>query len=217
MSGRPIKVADRREPGRAADATSTPASTLASEIKALVVAGDREAARDRFGSLVTLLQRRGLRIAYHYLRDAADADEAVQDAFVKVFLHIEQYREELSFDVWFMRILVNACLDRLKSRTRQQRWIASPIDEAHEARPLEQAVGREPSSLHQLLVRERWQRVLDAVAGLPDRQRLVFTLSHLDERTAGEISASTGMSPATVRVHLFRAIRKLRGVLGDER
>ncbi|MGH9174124.1 MAG: RNA polymerase sigma factor, partial [Vicinamibacterales bacterium] len=75
----------------------------------------------------------------------------------------------------------------------------------------------EPSTEHQLLVRERWGQVLDAVATLPDRQRLVFTLSHLDERTAAEISAATGMSPATVRVHLFRAIRKLRAVLGDQR
>ena len=188
MSGRPIEVAQRAL-GRTSEAVATPASVLAAEIKALVVAGDR---------------------------DAADADEAVQDAFVKVFLHIDQYREELSFDVWFMRILVNACLDRLKSRSRQQRWMTSPIEEAHEPRPLEQVVGREPSSEHQLLVRERWQRMLEAVAALPDRQRLVFTLSHLDERTAGEISESTGMSPATVRVHLFRAIRKLRAVLGEE-
>ena len=120
MSGRPIEV-DPRAPGRPGEATGTPASTVAAEIKSLVAAGDRDAARERFGALVALLQRRGLRIAYHYLRDAADADEAVQDAFVKVFLHIEQYREELSFDVWFMRILVNACLDRLKSRTRQHR------------------------------------------------------------------------------------------------
>ena len=53
-----------------------------------------------------------------------------------------------------------------------------------------------------------------AVEALPDRQRLVFTLSHLDEQTPAEISAATGMSQATVRVHLFRALRKLRGVLG---
>jgi RNA polymerase sigma factor (sigma-70 family) len=53
------------------------------------------------------------------------------------------------------------------------------------------------------------------VAALPDRQRLVFTLSQVDERTPGEIAAATGMSPATVRVHLFRALRKLRAVLGD--
>ena len=214
MSGRPIEV-DQRSASRAADAVATPASAVAAEIKALVVAGEREAARDRFGALVTLLQRRGLRIAYHYLRDAADADEAVQDAFVKVFLHIEQYREDLSFDVWFMRILVNACLDRLKSRTRQQRWLSNPLDQNHDGRPVEQAAGPEPSSEHHLLVRERWSQVLDAVAKLPDRQRLVFTLTHLDERTAAEISDATGMSPATVRVHLFRAIRKLRAVLGE--
>jgi RNA polymerase sigma-70 factor (ECF subfamily) len=214
MSGRPIEV-DRRPSTRVSDATATPASAVAAEIKTLVLAGEREAARDRFGSLVALLQRRALRIAYHYLRDAADADEAVQDAFVKVFLHIEQYREELSFDVWFMRILVNACLDRLKSRTRQQRWIAAPLDDAHDERPVEQAAGTAPSTEHELLARERWNQVLEAVATLPERQRLVFTLSHLDERTAAEISESTGMSPATVRVHLFRAIRKLRAVLGE--
>jgi RNA polymerase sigma-70 factor (ECF subfamily) len=214
MSGRPIQV-DQRSTTRPGDATVTPASAVAAEIKALVLAGEREAARDRFGSLVALLQRRALRIAYHYLRDAADADEAVQDAFVKVFLHIEQYREELSFDVWFMRILVNACLDRLKSRTRQQRWIATPLEDATDERPVEQAATAAPSTEHELLARERWAQVLNAVATLPDRQRLVFTLSHLDERTAAEISEATGMSPATVRVHLFRAIRKLRAMLGE--
>lgn len=215
MSGRPIEV-DPRPGIRPGDASATPASAVAAEIKALVLAGEREAARDRFGSLVTLLQRRALRIAYHYLRDAADADEAVQDAFVKVFLHVEQYREELSFDVWFMRILVNACLDRLKSRARQQRWIAAPLDDAQVERPVEKAATTAPSTEHDLLMRERWAQVLEAVATLPDRQRLVFTLSHLDERTATEISETTGMSPATVRVHLFRAIRKLRALLGEK-
>ena len=207
---------DQRAATRASEGTATPASVLAAEIKALVQGGEREAARDRFGSLVALLQRRGLRIAYHYLRDAADADEAVQDAFVKVFLHIERYREELSFDVWFLRILVNACLDRLKSRTRQHRWIAAPLEDSHDERPVEQAAGTAPSTEQELLARERWQQVLDAVATLPDRQRLVFTLSHLDERTALEISEATGMSPATGRVHLFRAIRKLRARLGED-
>src|SRR5919106_3282622 len=163
MSGRPIEV-DQRATGRSADATSTPASEVAAEIKALVVAGERDVARDRFGALVTLLQRRGLRIAYHYLRDAADADEAVQDAFIKVFLHIEQYREELPFDVWFMRILVNACLDRLKSRNRQQRWIAEPSEDSLDERPVEQAADGEPSSEHKLLAKERWQQVIKAVA-----------------------------------------------------
>jgi RNA polymerase sigma-70 factor, ECF subfamily len=215
MAGQP-HVDLAAKPRRADGAHPSPASILAAEIKALVERGDRDAARDRFGALVALLQRRAVRIAFQYLRDAADADEAVQDAFIKVFLHIEQYREELSFDVWFMRILVNACLDRLKSRNRQQRWLASPADETHDERPVEQAAGSEPSSERRMLAQERWDQVLEAVAALPDRQRLVFTLSHLDERSAAEISDATGMSPATVRVHLFRAIRKLRALLGDE-
>src|SRR6187431_968333 len=98
-----------RQPRPTDAAHPSPTSVLAAEIKALIEAGDRDAARERFGALVALLQRRAIRIAFQYLRDAADADEAVQDAFIKVFLHIEQYREELSLEVWFMRILVNAC------------------------------------------------------------------------------------------------------------
>ena len=78
---------------------------------------------------MALLQRRALRVAFQYLRDAADADEAVQITFVKVFLHIDQYRSELPFDVWFTRILVNAALDRLEARARQQRWISHSTDE----------------------------------------------------------------------------------------
>lgn len=213
MAGRPIVDSNARTDR--ADATSA-ASELAGEIKALWLSGDREHARERFGALVTLQQRRALRVAYHYLRDAADADEVVQDAFIKVFVHIEQYREDLPFDVWFTRIVINTCLDRLKSRARHQRWIVNSATDDPLERPVEQVPGTEPSNEHRLLVRERWQHVADAVAGLPDRQRLVFTLSHVDERSAAEISAATGMSPATVRVHLFRAMRKLRTMLGEK-
>jgi RNA polymerase sigma-70 factor, ECF subfamily len=188
---------------------------MASEIKRLVTSGERDQARERFGALVALLQRRALRVAFHYLRNPADADEAVQDAFVKVFLHIEQYREELPFDVWFTRILVNASLDRLKARARQDR-IVTPAADEHDHRSVHQVPAGEPSSERRLLARERWAQVSREVAALPDRQRLVFTLSQVDERTPGEIAQATGMSPATVRVHLFRALRKLRGVLGEQ-
>ena len=53
---------------------------------------------------------------------SAEADEAVQDAFVKVFSHIGSYREAWPFEVWFTRILINGCLDRRKARRRRDRW-----------------------------------------------------------------------------------------------
>src|SRR6476619_3906773 len=97
-------------------------SRIAVEVRGLVERGAMDEARDRFAELVGIHQRRASRIAYHYLRDAADADEAVQDAFVKVFSLIASYREAWPFEVWFTRILINGCLDRRKARTRRDRW-----------------------------------------------------------------------------------------------
>jgi RNA polymerase sigma-70 factor (ECF subfamily) len=214
MAGRSVVDAGAPLRDRVAEAQPSPASVIATEIKGLVVRGERDQARERFGALVALLQRRAVRVAFQYLRNPDDADEAVQDAFVKVFLHIEQYRDDLSFDVWFTRILVNASLDRLKARSRHQRFIAPTPDD--DDRSVEQVAATEASTERRLLARERWAQVTEAVAGLPDRQRLVFTLSQVDEQTPAEIAAATGMSAATVRVHLFRALRKLRGILGEQ-
>src|SRR5213592_1429386 len=110
-------------------------SRLAIEVRSLVERGEMEEARERFGGLVTAHQRRASRIAYQYLRDAAEADEAVQDAFVKVFAHIASYREAWPFEVWFTRILINGCLDRRKARARRERWVVPAGDTGGPADP----------------------------------------------------------------------------------
>ena len=187
-------------------------SAIAAEVKALVVAGDRDAARERFGDLVASQQRRAVRLAYQYLRDAHDADEAVQDAFVKVFTHIATYREELPFEVWFTRILVNACLDLRKARNRRLRWVlpmGNPATDVPDAQVLDQ----EPSPEQRLVGRSRIREIAAAVDELPERQRTVFMLSHLGGLSTHEVSGTLGVSEATVRVHLFRALRKLRRLL----
>ena len=186
-------------------------SHLAAEIKRLVAVGERDAARERYGEIVASQQRRAVRIAYQYLRDAHDADEAVQDAFVKVFTHITSYREDLPFEVWFTRILVNACLDLRKSRSRRLRW-AVPMSATNEVAPAE-PTAPDPSPEQRLVSRERATEITAAVDSLPDRQRTVFTLCHVAEQTTAEVSQALGLSEATVRVHLFRAVRKLRRLL----
>src|SRR5262245_12715352 len=174
----------RRAPSAAAGVTAPLAplskdSQLAAEIKGLVAGGERDAARDRYGELVAHQQRRAVRIAYQYLRDAHDADEAVQDAFIKVFTHITSYREDLPFEVWFTRILVNACLDLRKSRSRRLRW-AVPMSLTSEMPPTDPAAP-EPTVEQRLLSKERANEITAAVDSLPDRQRTVFTLCHLAE------------------------------------
>ena len=188
-------------------------SDVAAAVKALVLAGDREAAREKFSDLVATQQRRAVRIAYHYLRDAYDADEAVQDAFVKVFTHITTYREDLPFEVWFTRILVNACLDIGKARTRRLRWVM-PSAAPHDA-SVPDPVAPQPGPEARLMSSERARQIAAAIEQLPDRQRAVFTLCHIAEQTTSEVSAALGVSEATVRVHLFRAIRRLRKILAS--
>ena len=213
-------AADASPPPAAAPAAVPPArggtlsrdSELAAAVKALVVAGERDAARDRFAELVGRQQRRALRIAYHYLRDAHDADEAVQDAFVKVFTHITTYREHLPFEVWFTRILVNGCLDLRKARGRRLRWTL-PMSASPELPPVEPP-SPQASAEDRLVSSERAKEIVDAVDRLPERQRTVFTLCHIAEQSTAEISHALGVSEATVRVHLFRAVRKLRKLLG---
>src|SRR5687767_3730069 len=193
-------------------------SAAASAVKAMQADGRHAEARERYAELVGRHQRRASRIAFHYVRDAAEADEAVQDAFVKAFSHLSTFREELPFEVWFTRILINGCLDRIKARTRRERWITSMPDGPGGERDFaERMPGREPSPEDQLLARERGRQVAKALAKLPDRQRTVFMLSHYEGCSSREVSVITGLNESTVRVHLFRAIRKLRVLLGENR
>ena len=201
-------------PARPAAAPLAEDSALAVEIRGYLEHGDIDTARDRFAALVALHQRRASRIAYQYLRDAAEADEAVQDAFVKVFGHLTSYREAWPIEVWFTRILINGCLDRRKARIRRGRWFtgsdsATPMD----ARPANIPSG-DIGPEARLLARERRSRIAAAIGRLEGRQRTVFMLCHFGDCTPREVSAMTGLNESTVRVHLFRAARKLRGLLG---
>ena len=197
-------------PAREAD------TAAASAVKALQAEGRHAEARERYAELVGRHQRRASRIAFHYMRDAAEADEAVQDAFVKAYSHLSSFREELPFEVWFTRILINGCLDRIKARTRRERWMAPmPETPGSERDFAERMADGGPSPEDQLLARERRQRLATALAKLPARQRSVFMLSHYEGCTSREVSAMTGLNESTVRVHLFRAIRKLRALLAE--
>lgn len=197
--------------GREADGVA------ASAVKGLQAAGQHAEARERYAELVGRHQRRASRIAFHYLRDPAEADEAVQDAFVKAYSHLSSFREELPFEVWFTRILINGCLDRIKARTRREKWLAPMPDGPGGERDFgERHAGSGPSPEDQLLAREQRKTLAAALARLPERQRSVFMLSHYEGCTSREVSALTGLNESTVRVHLFRAIRRLRTLLAED-
>src|SRR5262245_48250564 len=174
------------QPRRGVAASASADSQLAVEIRTLVEHGQMDEARERFSELVALHQRRASRIAYQYLRDAAEADEAVQDAFVKVFSRITSYREAWPFEVWFTRILINGCLDRRKAKSRRDRWfVGGGVSNATEARASMAKPDADPE--HQALARERRARVAAAIDRLDGRQRTVFMLCHFGDCTPREV------------------------------
>lgn len=178
-----------------------------SAVKAMQAEGRYPEARERYADLVGRHQRRASQIAFHYLRDDAAADEAVQDAFVEAYAYLASLPEELPFELWLNRILINGCLDRLKART--PRWLSTAEPLPGHSVFTERAAGNLPSLEEEVLARERPQRVCGAVACLPARQRLIFMLSHCQGYASQEVSALTRLGESTVRKHLFRAALRI--------
>ncbi len=176
-----------------------------SAVKAMQAEGRYPEARERYADLVGRHQRRASQIAFHYLRDDAAADEAVQDAFVEAYAYLASLPEELPFELWLNRILINGCLDRLKART--PRWLSTAEPLPGHSVFTERAAGNLPSLEEEVLARERPQRVCGAVACLP--ARLIFMLSHCQGYASQEVSALTRLGESTVRKHLFRAALRI--------
>jgi len=200
--------------GRSGGPAAANCSEEARRVKAAVLAGQHDEARSAFADLVGSYQRQAMRLALYLLRDAAEADEAVQDTFVKVFTHITSYREDLPFEAWFTRILANTCRDRQKARRRRERWETigfERTDQTGSAVDLAQAPGLNPED--ELLGNERRRYLMSAIDTLPRRQRDILLLCHVEGQSPREVGEMTGLTESTVRVHLFRALRKLRTAL----
>jgi len=172
--------------------------------------GDREA----FGQLVELHQRAVTRLAYRILGERDDADGAAQDAFVKAWRSLGRFREECPFDAWLSRIVVNQCHDRLKRARR--RVMETPLDldvaapSGGVANPLDQPVDFAADPEARCVGREIGRKIAEQVGTLPDMQRDVFALRYYEDRPLAEIAALFRVSIGTVKIHLFRATRRIR-------
>jgi RNA polymerase sigma-70 factor (ECF subfamily) len=186
-------------------------ASAVAEIKSLLVKGAKERAKVQYEGLVARHQHRISRIAFRYLKNEADVDEAVQDTFLKAFLHLPSHEEKVPFIAWLIRIAINSCLDRLKAKSRRSRWMLPLIDSnGNERTGIAELVTRNQNPEEELLSKEQRTRLDTIIRRLPERQQAVLMLSVFESATTQEISAIMGVSEATVRVHQFRAIRRLQ-------
>ena len=176
--------------------------------------------RAAFEELVRHYDGAVLRLAMHLTGSDHEAQDIYQEAFLKAYKSVGNFRFECSFYTWIYRIVTNLCLDHLRKRTVRKEDAPVAVDaEGQQYDVLEQVPdGRAASNPErELMTRELGKRINRALDRLTPRERMVFELKHyqgLKLRTVGEILNTT---EDTAKNTLFRATQKLRGALADMR
>jgi RNA polymerase sigma-70 factor (ECF subfamily) len=150
------------------------------------------------------------RVAYSVLRNAADAEDAVQEAFMRVLRHRDTLHEVRDQRVWLIRIVWNVVLDRKRRlKTRPE------TDDVSELARVLPATGL--SAEERAAAAQHHAHVLACVEKLPAKERQVLMLSAFEELTSVEIAAVLGVSESSVRSRLFRARNLMAGLLDHTR
>jgi len=170
---------------------------------------------DAFGVLVERYMPRALAFARQMIGNPADAEDIVQDAFVKAFRKLDSFRGGSEFYTWFYRLLANGCLDHLRRRglvRRIFRFSSPAPDGGEDIDPLEHAPDTHPASspLAGYESKEAAAAIRKALAALPERQRAVFLLRHNEDMKTSEVAEVLGISEGAVKSHLARAVAGLR-------
>jgi RNA polymerase sigma-70 factor (ECF subfamily) len=177
-----------------------------------------ERARRGDSAAIEVLVRRHnralFRTARAILRDDAEAEDVVQETYLKAFRALATFRGESSFSTWLTRIAANQALMRLRSASRADKVI--PIDHHHGASLME-AVEDEGAGPESAAMSAEMRRLLERrIDELPDLYRAVFVMRAVEEMSVEETGAALGLPEATVRTRFFRARALLRGALEHE-
>ena len=168
-----------------------------------------------FGAWMTLEQRRVYALCQRLLQDRDEADSATQDVFLKAYQALsKQGAPEIDDPArWLTRIAVNACMDRLRSR-KWQLWRRRPSPEDEQA-ILAKTRSTAPEAEQKYFADQVSRRLRISLGRLSGRQRAVFTLRHYEGMSLDEIGSHLDLDVGTVKVHMFRAVAKLREELRD--
>ena len=184
--------------------------------KALIQAA-QEGDQDAFGQLVRAYDQSVLRLATNLLHSQEDAQDVYQEAFLRVYRNLKNFRFDCSFHTWLYRIVTNLCLDQMrkkKVRKEESTQVEAPdgpldrMDTVQEAR-----VEGDPQ--RRLLSGELRERIQSALSGLTARERMVFELRHYQGLKLRNIGEILGTSEEAAKNCLFRATQKMRVALGD--
>jgi len=171
---------------------------VASEVTPELVKRCQEGDQVAFGEMLSITQNSVFNIAYRVLGDREDAQDAAQEAYLRLWQGLPAFRSESKFSTWLYRVVLNTCLNRKRQLRRQLQVVESDMI-------LESIQEPGPEPLRQALESELSGRIWKAVESLDIKYRLVITLFYQEELSYSEIAELLTLPIGTVKAHLNRA------------
>lgn len=174
-----------------------------------LIAEFKEGNERAFDELVKRHMQKAVQLAYVVLGDYEDAKDASQEAFVKVYGALKDFKMQAKFSTWFYRILLNTAKDFLRKRNwkRFLHWDKKEsMDEFFDKVQDDRAA----SPAREILGREMNQKIAAAMAKLPFKQQCVFTLRFIEGLSLKEIGEATGLAEGSVKATLHFAVQKFK-------
>lgn len=180
---------------------------------AAVLARARQGDGDAFRALVELHARQAFALAFRLTRDERDAEDVVQESFIRAYRQIGRFEARSNFGTWLHRIVVNCAMDALRSRrSRREDAAVNAADDLPEVLPAES-----PSPERLARSAEIRRRVEGSMALLTPQERVAFALRHYEGRSIDDIGRTLGLQKSAAKHAVFRAVRKLRAALAPLR
>jgi len=184
------------------------------EADAEAVARVRSGETDAFRLLVERRTNAVYRLACRMTGNAHDAEDVVQETFLRAFKRLDDFEARSQFGSWLHRIAANCSYDLLRARAREQ--ARRQAAEGDKAEPIENSLPSPAPGPERLAAGgELRRRVQAAMQRMSALERAAFTLRHLEGRTIAEIQTALGLDTSAAKQSIFRAVRKVRQVLGE--
>jgi RNA polymerase sigma-70 factor (ECF subfamily) len=177
---------------------------------------DRARERDESAirAIIQRHNRRLYRIARGILRDDTEAEDAVQETYLKAFLHLDEFRGDAAVGTWLCRIVMNEALDRLRRRRPMLDWNTMEENRKPGADIIRLPVNASRPDPERAAAQRQIQALLEqAIDELPEDFRMVLVARAIEEMSVEETAALLNIRPETVKTRLHRARHRLRTVL----
>ena len=179
---------------------------------AAAVALARDGDSEAFHALVDRHSRAVYRLAYRMTGSPQDAEDVVQETFLRAYKQLGRFESRANFSTWLHRIAVNCSIDLIRSRPHREAAHDSPdLEHLGAAVDRTDAISTSPERL--MLSTEVHERISSAMSGLSAMERAAFMLRHFEGRSIEEISQSLGLKTNATKHSIFRAVKKMRVAL----